>query len=89
MVDGLTALNDNGTWQLVPFLFDKSVVGYRWVFIVKYNRDGSVECFKALLVTKGYTPVDYAETYSPVANIASVQILISLSSNLGWPLFQV
>ena len=33
--------------------------------------------------------IDYAETFSPVAKIASIRILISLNANLDWPLFQL
>ena len=33
--------------------------------------------------------VNYAETFSHVAKISSVRILISLAANLGWPLFQL
>ena len=53
---------------------------------MKYNLDGSVECYKALLVAKGYAQiysVDYAKTLSHVAKIAYVRILISLAPNLG------
>jgi hypothetical protein len=33
--------------------------------------------------------VDYSETFSRVAKISSIRILISLIANLGWPLFQL
>ena len=59
---------------------------------MKYLPDGSIEHLKARLVAKGYTQtygVDYAETFSHVAKISFVQILISLAANLGWPLFQL
>ena len=59
---------------------------------MKYLSDGSIECLKARLVSKGYTQiysVDYAETFSHVAKISFVRILISLAANLGWPLFQL
>ena len=60
------------------------------MYTVKYLLDGSIEHLKACLVAKRYTQtydVDYAETFSHVAKISSVKILISLIANLSWPLF--
>jgi hypothetical protein len=40
----------------------KKTVGYKWVFIVKYKADETVERYKARLVAKGYTQtyvIDY------------------------------
>ena len=88
MFDKRTTSHDNETWQLVPLPPSQLVVGYQWVFIVKYRPDGSVECSKAHLVAKGYTQaygVDYAKRFSLVAKIVSVWIIISLIANLGWP----
>lgn len=33
--------------------------------------------------------VDYAETFSYVAKIASVRVFILMAANLGWPLYQL
>ena len=41
MMDKMQALNDNGTWDLVPFPTGKKVIGCLWVFAVKFNLDGS------------------------------------------------
>jgi len=47
---------------------------------------------KACLVAKGYIQtygIHCEETFSPVAKISSIRVLISLAANLDWPLFQL
>jgi hypothetical protein len=88
----MKALPQNGMWELVPLPPAKKTVGCKWVYIVKFNPGGSVELLKARLVAKVYTQtygIDYDETFSQVAKISSVNILISLAANLNWPLFQL
>lgn len=50
-----------------------------------------VDQYKARRVAKGYTQlygIDYIETFSPVAKVNTVRLLISLAANLDWPLHQ-
>ena len=53
MVDEMQVLDDNGTWDLVLLPSGKKVIGYHWMFIVKFNLDGSVAKLKAHLLAKG------------------------------------
>ena len=54
--------------------------------------DGQVERLKACSVSKGYTQQygsDYYYTFSLVAKIASVRLLLSLAARCSWPIFQL
>ena len=70
-------------------------VGCRWVFTVKVGLDGQVDWLKVRLISKGYTQqygLDYYDTFSPVAKIAFVRLLlfmaVSHSDHINWPCSQ-
>ncbi|RVW45771.1 Retrovirus-related Pol polyprotein from transposon RE1 [Vitis vinifera] len=91
MNEEMKSLQKNETWELVECPPGKKPVGCRWIYTVKYKADGSIERFKVRLVVKGYTQtygIDYTETFAPVAEINIVRVLLSLATNLDWPLQQ-
>lgn len=88
----IVALKGLKTWSVVTLPPGKHVIGYKWVFTIKYNPDGSIERYKARLIAKGYTHqegIDYIETFSPVAKLASVKLVLGLASCFGWTLTQM
>jgi hypothetical protein len=92
MLEEMSALEKNNTWQLVEWPKGKEPVGCKWVYTIKYNPEGEIERYKARLVAKGYTQtygIDYEETFAPVAKMNTVRTLISCAANLGWNLFQM
>ena len=91
MDDEMKALLKNDTWEMVDLPREKKIVGCKWVYTLKYKSNGSLDRYKARLVARGYTQtygIDYQETFSPVARINTIRILISLAINLDWPLYQ-
>lgn len=55
VLEEMNALKKDGTWEIVDLPKEKKTVSCKWVFTVKCNADGSVERYKARLVTKGFT----------------------------------
>ena len=56
-------------------------VGFKWVFVRKYDENNEVVRHKASLVAQGFTQrpsIDFNETYSPVMSGITFQYLISL-----------
>jgi len=51
----ISALKSNQTWETFLLPKNKTAIGCKWVFKIKYNANGTVERYKARLVTKGYT----------------------------------
>ena len=88
----ITALETKETWIIVTLPPGKHVIGCKWVFTIKYNPDGTILKYKARLVAKGYTQqeeIDYIDTFSPVAKLASVKLILSLAACFGWKLTQM
>nr|GEY51466.1 putative retrotransposon Ty1-copia subclass protein [Tanacetum cinerariifolium] len=54
--------------------------------------DGNVHIYKARLLVKGYTQtpgIDYEETFSPVADIRAIRILIAIAAYYDYEIWQM
>nr|GEX50792.1 hypothetical protein [Tanacetum cinerariifolium] len=58
----------------------------------KTDMDGNVHIYKARLMAKGYTQtlgIDYEETFSPVADIRAIRILIAIAAYYDYEIWQM
>ena len=65
---------------------DRKAVENKWIFKRKIDVDGNVTVYKARLVAKGFRQiqgVDYDETFSPVAMLKSVRIMLAIAACRG------
>eukprot|EP00253_Pinus_taeda_P031289 PITA_31289 len=82
----------NDTWDLVPLPKGRKLVRCKWVYRTKYGPDGQVDKHKARLVAKGFSQVegiDYTETFSPVAKMNSIRLVLFLAASLKWEVHQM
>ncbi|GKE93437.1 retrotransposon protein, putative, ty1-copia subclass, partial [Tanacetum coccineum] len=88
----MQSMIDNMVWVLVDLPPNYKTVGSKWLFKIKTDIDGNVHTYKARLVKKGYTQlygVDYEETFSPVADIRAIRILISIATFYDYEIWQM
>ncbi|GJY18532.1 retrotransposon protein, putative, ty1-copia subclass, partial [Tanacetum coccineum] len=88
----IQSMMDNMVWVLVDLPPGCKTVGSKWLFKKKTDMDGIVHVYKARLVAKGYTQlygVDYEETFSPVADIRAIRILISIAAYYDYEIWQM
>jgi hypothetical protein len=61
-------------------------VGCKWVFKKKLRPDDTIDKYKVRLVAKGYTQKegeDFFDTYSPIARLTTIRVLLSLTASHG------
>ena len=55
----------------------------KWVLHIKRDKDSTISCFKACLVTKGFTQIpgqDFTFTFTPVAHWDSIRLLLCITA---------
>ena len=76
----MDSMYQNKVWTLVDLPEGVKPIGCKWVFKKKTDMDGNVQTYKARLVVKGFKQIhgiDYDETFSPVAMVKSIRILLA------------
>ncbi|GKF22896.1 retrotransposon protein, putative, ty1-copia subclass, partial [Tanacetum coccineum] len=69
-----------------------NAMNFKWLYKKKTDMDGAVHTFKARLVAKGFTQtyeVDYEETFSLVADIRAIRILIAIVVFYDYEIWQI
>ncbi|GJT34435.1 retrotransposon protein, putative, ty1-copia subclass [Tanacetum coccineum] len=83
---------DNEVWELVDLPPNGKTIGNKWLFKKKTDMDSAVHTFKACLIANCFTQtyeVDYEETFSPVADIRAIRILIAIAAFYDYEIWQM
>src|SRR4051812_7540544 len=77
----LKSMDDSQVWNLVHLPNGARTVECKWIFKKRTDMDGNFQIHKARLVVNGFRQVqgiDYNETFSPVAMLKSVWIILDI-----------
>ena len=92
MKEELSQIEKNKTWELVPRPKDKNVIGAKWIFRNKHDKNGKISRKKARLICKDYAQiegVDFDETFAPVARIEAIRIFLAYSAFKGFKMYHM
>ena len=92
MKSELDSMYFNQVWDLIEAPNGIKLVGCKWIYKRKRWIDGKVENFKARLMAKGYTQkegIGYEETFSPIAMLKSIRILLSIATHLNYEIWKI
>lgn len=90
--DEIEALKSNNTWTLSHRPTCVNTVESKWVFRMKFNEDGTVDRFKARLLSHKYSQIhglDYHETFIPVVKPTMIRLILAIAVHLKCSMRQV
>ena len=70
----------------------RNVVSSKWIYKIKHAAGGSIEKYKAIFVSRGFSQkegIGYEENFSVVARYNSIRTIMDLASMRKWDLHQM
>jgi len=93
MMEEVSSLHENNTWELSKLPNRKKAIGCKWVYAKKQRSlKGDTVHYKVRLVAKGYMPregINYNELFSSIVKHSSIQILLALAAQYKLKLDQL
>src|SRR6266536_2268885 len=92
MKSEMGSMYENKVWTLVDLPDDRQAIENKWIFKRKTDTDSNITVYKARLVVKGFRQVqgvDYDETFSPVAMLKSVRIMLAIAAFYDYEIWQM
>ena len=87
----IDSMYTNQVWELIDAPIGVKPIGCKWVFKKKIDMKGNISAYKARLVAKGFAQrqgIDYDETFSPVAMLKSIRILLVIAAYMDYEVWQ-
>ena len=92
MKSEIDSMYENQVWNLVDPPEGVRPIECKWIYKKKTDADGNVYIHKVRLVAKGFRQiqgVDYDETFSPVAMLKSIRIILAIAAYHDYEIWQM
>lgn len=79
-------------WELVSRPNGKHIIGTKWVFMYKLDKNGIIVQNKEKSVARGYNQekgLEFDETFVPVARLEAIQLWLAYAFSLNFQLYQI
>jgi hypothetical protein len=86
------SIMSNGSCEVFEHHYGCKPIESKWVFKKKLRPDDTIERYKVRLAMKGYSQKegeDFLDTYSPVARLTAIRVLLSLAGSHGLLVYQM
>jgi hypothetical protein len=88
----IDSMDDNQVWNFVDPPDGVKPIECKWIYKKRRDMDGNVHIHKARLVAKGFRQVqgvDYDETFSAVAMLKSIRIILAIAAYFDYEIWQM
>src|SRR6185436_16452957 len=92
MKSEIESMKENQVWNLIDPPDGVRTIECKWIYKKKKDIDGNVHIYKSRLVAKGFRQVqgvDYDETFSPVAMLKSIRIILAIAAYFDYEIWQM
>ncbi|CAI7900385.1 unnamed protein product [Closterium sp. NIES-53] len=92
MESELKSIEENSTWELVELPEGRKAITSKWLFKIKSDAGGKIECYKSRLVAKGYQQkekVEYKELFASMVKPTTLRTLLEGAAIKGWVVKQM
>jgi hypothetical protein len=92
MKSEIESMYENQVWSLVDPPEGSRPIECKWIYKKKTDADENVSIYKSRLIAKGFQQIqgiDYDETFSPVAMLKSIRILLAIAAYYNYEIWQM
>ena len=85
-------MQSHGVWELDKLLEGQKPIDCKWVFKIKYNKNGLIERYKAYLVAQRFSQqegINYEATFAPTIQKEFLRIYLTIVAAMNLELHQM